>query len=268
MPQKAMKCTVEVNLRFVICPGTYIRDNGELYVHMEMFGQEVRTRSVRPTFPLIFNEQLKFEKTFKNCSSPALVSSSLKSGDIILELKQHTDYVSDENVIAHCSSNTHEFLFPDFPASFGSDREIVLYKTRYFKSTRVTGEPVRLEYSTQTVIKEIADYDTCRPFSSRQSYRRPCSVTTPYKSSVLNTLRHSLDDLRLSESKSYRSKSATPSSKAKRRQRDSEEYRKEKYESDYKFDLLRETLRDERVLLDRAIKAADREALYRSLERI
>ena len=44
----------------------------------------------------------------------------------------------DGKVIAHCSSNTHDFLYPSIPPYYGSGREILLYKTSKFKPIRVT----------------------------------------------------------------------------------------------------------------------------------
>merc|ERR1712100_551102 len=67
-------------------------------------------------------------------------------------------YITDGKVIAHCSSNTHDFLYPAIPSYYGSGREILLYKTSKFKPIRITGEPVKLEFSTKTTIKEVAEY--------------------------------------------------------------------------------------------------------------
>eukprot|EP00111_Clytia_hemisphaerica_P000062 TCONS_00000143-protein len=160
MPRKAMKCIVEVDLHVTTCPGTFLRDYEYVYLHMEMLGLEARTKSVPPTFPLFFHERLKFERTFYDCTDPALVAAVLKGEDLIIELRQHTDYISDGKVISHCSSNTHDFLYPAIPPYYGSGREILLYKTAKFKPIRVTGEPVKLEFSTKTVIKEVPDFET------------------------------------------------------------------------------------------------------------
>ena len=44
----------------------------------------------------------------------------------------------DGKVISHCSSNTHDFLYPAIPPYYGNGREILLYKTAKFKPIRVT----------------------------------------------------------------------------------------------------------------------------------
>ena len=48
------------------------------------------------------------------------------------------NYVADGKVISHCSSNTHDFLFPAIPQYYGPGREILLYKTARFKPIRIT----------------------------------------------------------------------------------------------------------------------------------
>ena len=173
MPGKAMKCIVDVDLYVVTCPGTFLRDLDYVYLHMEVLGLEARTKSVPPTFPLFFHQRLKFEKTFSHCTDPGQVANFLKTQDVILELRQHRDYATDFDVIAHCSSNTHDFLYPAISAYYGPGREILLYKTSNFKPIRVTGEPVKLEYSTKTVIKEVAVYSsttTSPSYKPRSSY--------------------------------------------------------------------------------------------------
>jgi len=317
MPRKAMKCIVEVDLHVTTCPGTFLRDYEYVYLHMEMLGLEARTKSVPPTFPLFFHERLKFERTFYDCTDPALVAAVLKGEDLIIELRQHTDYISDGKVISHCSSNTHDFLYPAIPPYYGSGREILLYKTAKFKPIRVTGEPVKLEFSTKTVIKEVPDFETSprRSVSPSRSMRRSVSPSRPrtfngnttvesipatvYRSSsparhyrsvteptylsstTPRSLTTRLDDLDLSlASTKRRVHTVTPNmnhalrSSQRIQRRVDELVRRRDFnyvdsdaESDYSLDLLRESLRDERNALNDAIKEADREAFYRSLNR-
>lgn len=312
-----MKCIVEVDLHVTTCPGTFLRDYEYVYLHMEMLGLEARTKSVPPTFPLFFHERLKFERTFYDCTDPSLVAAVLKGEDLIIELRQHTDYISDGKVISHCSSNTHDFLYPAIPPYYGSGREILLYKTAKFKPIRVTGEPVKLEFSTKTVIKEVPDFETSprRSVSPSRSMRRSVSPSRPrtfngnttvesipatvYRSSsparhyrsvteptylsstTPRNLTTRLDDLDLSlASTKRRVHTVTPNmnhalrSSQRIQRRVDELVRRRDFnyvdsdaESDYSLDLLRESLRDERNALNDAIKEADREAFYRSLNR-
>jgi len=322
MPRKAMKCIVEVDLHVVTCPGTFLRDYEYVYIHMEMLGLEARTKSVPPTFPLFYHERLRFERTFYDCTDPGLVASLLKGEDIILELRQHTDYVTDGKVIAHCSSNTHDFLYPAIPPYYGSGREILLYKTSKFKPIRVTGEPVKLEFSTKTVIKEVPDYDVAprrslSPVRSSSSMRRSASpartkaivngtatvealpagkystlvntlprhyrtITDPLHASTITSLRYALDDLELADARRRTRRrhrtltsphlvKALNSSKRIQARVDDVVYRHQLFDSDVEsdvgLDILRESLREERNSLNAAIKEADREAFYRSLNK-
>lgn len=178
MPGKAMKCVIELDIHVVTCPGTFLRDYEYVYLHVEMQGLEARTKSVPPTFPLFFHERLKFERTFHNCTDPAMVAAFMKGEDVILELRQHTDYITDGKVLAHCSSNTHDFLYPAIPQYYGSGREILLYKTAKFKPIRITGEPVKLEFSSKTAISEVPEYYSSSPRRSR-SPRRTRPTTSP-----------------------------------------------------------------------------------------
>jgi hypothetical protein len=311
-----MKCIVEVDLHVTTCPGTFLRDYEYVYIHMEMLGLEARTKSVPPTFPLFYHERLRFERTFYDCTDPGLVASLLKGEDIIIELRQHTDYVTDGKVIAHCSSNTHDFLYPAIPPYYGSGREILLYKTSKFKPIRVTGEPVKLEFSTKTIIKEVPDYDVSPRRSvspSRSLARRSASPARskalvngtatvealpagrysslvssiprhydPYYTATVDSLRYALDDLELQEAKrraKRRHRSATSphlvkalnSSKRIQARIDDAVYRGKLFDSDLEsdigLDILRESLREERNTLNDAIKEADREAFYRSLNK-
>jgi len=167
---KAMKLVVEVDLYAVACPGTFLRETGDVYVHVEMFHLQARTKSVTPTFPLFFQQRLRFEKLLVNCFDPGQVTSELKSQDIILELHQYRKDIASDGVIAHCSSNAYDFFYPSISLYFGTGREIMLYKTSRFRPLRVTGEPVKLEYSTNSVIKETFIYDTPLKLNSTKSH--------------------------------------------------------------------------------------------------
>ncbi|XP_046839232.1 spermatogenesis associated 6-like protein isoform X2 [Xenia sp. Carnegie-2017] len=157
MSRKAMKCVVELDVHTVLCPGTYLRDYGYVYLRVYCMGLEVSTKAVPPTFPLFFHERLRFERTFRNCQDPAYVSVLLKGEDLTIELRQHDDYITDGFVIAHYSSNVKDFLYPTSVSSYLPGRDITLYKTSLFNPIRITGEPVRLEFATKTTLKEVAD---------------------------------------------------------------------------------------------------------------
>lgn len=313
-----MKCVVEVDVHVITCPGTFLRDYEYVYLHMEMLGLEARTKSVPPTFPFFLHERLKFERTFHDCNDPGLVAAILKGEDCILELRQHTDYITDGKVIAHCSSNTHDFLYPSIPSYYGSGREILLYKTSKFKPIRITGEPVKLEFSTKTTIKEIPDYTapTISPRRSasptRRSRTRSVSPSRAVRKDAGSTTVEALPSTRRARSPSparalYRSKSLaealddldyvaplsvrtyvdplvsyrtrySPNLKAALRSSDriqarvDDVVRRSRYalnvdSDDDGLDLLRTSLREERNALNEAIKEADKQAFYQSLNK-
>lgn len=157
MPRKAMKVVVELDIHTVTCPGTFLRDYGYVYLKVNCMGLEVNTKSVAPTFPLFFHERLRFERVFKSCQDPAYVTVHLKGEDVLVELRQHDDYISDGYVIGHYANNARDFLYPAVPPYPGSGREATLFKTSLFNPIRITGQPLRLEFSTKTTIKEVPD---------------------------------------------------------------------------------------------------------------
>lgn len=290
-----MKAIIEVDIHAITCPGTFLRDYEYVYLHMEMLGLEARTKSVPPTFPFFVHERLKFERTY-DCSDPSVVAALLKGEDCVLELRQHVDYISDGKVIAHCSSNTYDFLYPAIPTYYGSGREILLYKTSKFKPIRITGEPIKLEFSTKTTIKEIPDYT-----SPIRSPRRATSPSRGLGSSSVASLpslhtrsttaplprplrspspaRRALDrsiaayetELALTTARLRRSTDAERLRRSIEADRLSRSLRNLSasyiYDSDDDLDVIRSSLREERNAINDAIIKADREAFYKSLNR-
>lgn len=179
MPRKAMKVVVELDIHTVTCPGTFLRDYGYVYLKVNCMGLEVNTKSVAPTFPLFFHERLRFERVFKSCQDPAYVTVHLKGEDVLVELRQHDDYISDGYVIGHYANNARDFLYPAVPPYPGSGREAPLFKTSLFNPIRITGQPLRLEFSTKTTIKEVPDptdyLSSPRRSRSKSPTRRPRS---------------------------------------------------------------------------------------------
>lgn len=181
MPRKAMKVIVELDIHTVTCPGTFLRDYGYVYLKVNCMGLEVNTKSVAPTFPLFFHERLRFERVFKSCQDPAYVTVHLKGEDVLVELRQHDDYISDGYVIGHYANNARDFLYPAVPPYPGSGRELTLFKTSLFNPIRITGQPLRLEFSTKTTIKEVPDSidyaSSPRRSRSKSPTRRPRSTS-------------------------------------------------------------------------------------------
>ncbi|XP_032229584.1 uncharacterized protein LOC5505260 isoform X1 [Nematostella vectensis] len=188
MPRKAMKVIVELDVHTITCPGTFLRDYGYVYLKVNCMGLEVNTKSVPPTFPVFFHERLRFERVFKSCQDPAYVSIHLKGEDVLVELRQHDDYISDGYVIGHYANNARDFLYPAVPTYPGTGRELTLFKTSLFNPIRITGQPLRLEFTTKTTIKEVPDPDD---FISSDS-----GLEEPLTDSMLRASRRSISPSR------------------------------------------------------------------------
>lgn len=67
------------------------------------------------------------------------------------ELHKRFHLILDGKVISHCSSNTHDFLYPAIPPYYGSGREILLYKTAKFKPIRVTVSTLEISLEISTI---------------------------------------------------------------------------------------------------------------------
>lgn len=303
MPGKAIKCIVDVDVTAVSCPGTFLQNNEYVYLNMSMLGSEFKTKSVPSSFPLLFYQRFTFEKTFYDCTDPGYVVSMLKAADTIIELRQHTDYLTDGTVIAHCSSNTHEFLYPNISPGLGSGREIVLYKTPKFKPGTVISQLVKLEYSTKTVIKEVLNHNGLvynppkslgRSKPQRKSVgesslataipglRKTFTSSAPL-SSTLKSSAYSKDDMDLERSRkrnanrmrgltsTHLTKALNTSKRIQARVNDMifrQDLFDSGWEGDVELQILRESLREERNALNEAIEEADREAFIRHLNKI
>ncbi|XP_031561422.1 spermatogenesis-associated protein 6-like [Actinia tenebrosa] len=236
MPRKAMKVIVELDIHTVTCPGTFLRDYGYVYLKVNCMGLEVNTKSVPPTFPLFFHERLRFERVFRSCQDPAYVSIHLKGEDILIELRQHDDYISDGYVIGHYANNARDYLYPAVAPYPGTGRELTLFKTSLFNPIRITGQPLRLEFSTKTTIKEVPDPDD---FNSSPNLKAALGASDRIQERVERILDTKDRSLMLKG--------------------DSDD------ESVDSLDILRDSLREERRAISDAIREADRAAYYKSL---
>jgi len=301
MPRQAVKCVVEVDMHIATCPYTFLRDHGYVYIRLEMLGLEARTKSLPPTFPLLFKDRLRFRWTFFDHSDSRVIASMLKGEDLVIELRQHVDYKRGGEVIAHCTTNTHEFLYPTAPPScYGYRRVISLHKTSKFKPIRGTRESVQLEFSTKTtVIKEVPRYqlsprvsavDADASVEAIPAGRYPLSwenrIPSYYNHPPLDhhvydadgidgwNYGYAMDDLDLLRPRSHRNRRSRYRSmslpRALGRSFSSlhlDRFNDSDVESDTEYDMLRESLREERNALNEAMKLAEQEAYYRYLHK-
>ncbi|XP_061485222.1 spermatogenesis associated 6-like protein isoform X2 [Rhineura floridana] len=141
-----LKVVVELQIHAVSCPGVYLTEKSDVYLHVCILGQCKETDCLRPIFPLLFHEKMWFEKVFENATDPIAVVE-------LLEKREDIAFYED---------NTRDFLFPEpklTPTYPGVDRELLMNTHPSFP-----GIAPKLEFSTRTTITEL-------PLLSRRWYR-------------------------------------------------------------------------------------------------
>ena len=112
---KAFKCTVDLAIHKVTAPGVRLGNKDDLYLNVCLLGQQRRTRLVPSQFPLIFDNHLVFEKTFRFCRDPSDVVALLNGLHTYVELVQLSRAPNTE-VLANFETTAKEFLYP-YPSS-------------------------------------------------------------------------------------------------------------------------------------------------------
>ncbi|XP_060125225.1 spermatogenesis associated 6-like protein isoform X1 [Zootoca vivipara] len=155
-----LKVVVELQIHAVSCPGVYLTEKNDVYLHVCILGQCKETESLRPVFPLWFHEKMWFEKVFEKATDPVAVVEMLERNVTKFRLVEVVP--SGKGELAFYEENTRGFLFPVpklTPTYPGVDRELLM-KTRPF----FPGIAPKLEFSTRTTITEL-------PLLSRRWYR-------------------------------------------------------------------------------------------------
>ncbi|XP_028567760.1 spermatogenesis associated 6-like protein isoform X3 [Podarcis muralis] len=125
-----LKVVVELQIHAVSCPGVYLTDKNDVYLHVCILGQCKETESLRPIFPLLFHEKMWFEKVFEKATDPVAVVELLERNVTKFRLVEVVP--SGKGELAFYEANTRGFLFPEpklTPAYPGVDRELLM-KTR------------------------------------------------------------------------------------------------------------------------------------------
>ncbi|XP_069783221.1 spermatogenesis-associated protein 6-like isoform X3 [Narcine bancroftii] len=139
MPQKVLKCVIQLEIHAVTCPGVILPRKNDVYLSICILGQHWKTKCFIPVFPLLIHEKLQFEKVF---------------GKDIIDPADVTAYLESNETLANYEDNTRNFLFPEpklTPSYPGVDREVLMKR----RSTAFLISP-KLEFSTTTTITEFS----------------------------------------------------------------------------------------------------------------
>ncbi|XP_072263157.1 spermatogenesis associated 6-like protein [Pyxicephalus adspersus] len=145
-----LKVVVELQIHAVTCPGVFLPDKDDIFLNVSLLGQCKETRCLPAVFPLLFHEQMRFEKVFQKQVDPAGVVEILEKYPAGFELTQIGQ--SGEEVLATYMENHRDFLFPEpklTPPYPGVDREVLMKTVCGFP-----GIAPKIEFSTRTTIKE------------------------------------------------------------------------------------------------------------------
>ncbi|KAJ8376458.1 hypothetical protein SKAU_G00070380 [Synaphobranchus kaupii] len=183
MPQKVLKCTVEVYIQAITCPGVVLPNQPDVYLSVCVMGQYQKTLRVPPVFPLLFHEKMSFQKAFSEAIDPSDIADLLELDTTSFELIQLVP--PEGEILATVEENTRDFLYPGprlTPRASGPERELLMKRSISFP-----GISPKMEFSTTSIIEECELKDvqpatpTCRPTpvkpqSGRRTNKSPVSA--------------------------------------------------------------------------------------------
>uniref|UniRef100_A0A5K3EUE6 SPATA6 domain-containing protein n=1 Tax=Mesocestoides corti TaxID=53468 RepID=A0A5K3EUE6_MESCO len=169
-------------IKKVHSPGTYVHNQEDLYLFINIFDSVNYTKLSKPIFPLEVHECFSFEKRFFDTFSPFELCRKLEDISVTIELRQFTDFYNGGRLFAYFDGNAREFFMPcpTLCSTVGNDRELLMIRTVDFP-----GVSPRVEFATTTKISPST-------FSKEYPPRRLCS---PLRSSI-NVPLSKLDNLR------------------------------------------------------------------------
>ncbi|XP_062855096.1 spermatogenesis-associated protein 6 isoform X2 [Trichomycterus rosablanca] len=173
--QRALKCTVQLTLHAITCPGVLLHSQEDIYLSVRMMGQYHKSKCVPSAFPLLLHEEMLFSKIFSGAFDPGDIADHLENDATCFELIQLVP--PEGEILATFEENTRDFLYPGpklIPQSPGSEREILMKKSISFP-----GISPKVEFSTMSVIEECdlkASQSTCSVPCSPNSSLIECST--------------------------------------------------------------------------------------------
>ncbi|KAM9478694.1 spermatogenesis-associated protein 6 isoform 2-T2 [Salvelinus alpinus] len=174
MSQKALKCTVQIQIQAITCPGVVLPNQEDIYLSVCVMGQFKKTLCLPPAFPLLFHENMVFVKTFTGAADPGHIVDLLEADTTSFELIQLVPPEGD--ILATIEENTREFLYPGpklTPRAGGPEREMLMRRSICFP-----GISPKVEFATMSVIEECDGKD-----SQPQPASPPCCRLSPDKQS-------------------------------------------------------------------------------------
>ncbi|KAG7487783.1 hypothetical protein MATL_G00027150 [Megalops atlanticus] len=150
MPQKGLKCTVEVYIQAITCPGVVLPNRQDVYLSVCVMGQYQKTLCLPPVFPLLFHKKMTFEKAFSEAIDPSDIADLLEHDTTSFELIQLVP--PEGNILAIVEENTRDFLYPGprlTPRASGPEREMLMKRSISFP-----GISPKMEFSTNSIIEE------------------------------------------------------------------------------------------------------------------
>ncbi|MCJ8734876.1 hypothetical protein PDJAM_G00240400 [Pangasius djambal] len=176
--RKALKCTVELKLHAITCPGVLLPSHEDIYLSVRMMGQYHKTKCVSCAFPLLLHEKMVFTKTFSGTFDPGDIADHLENDATCLELIQLVP--PEGEILATYEENTRDFLYPGLsliPQTPGSEREVLMKKSASFP-----GISPKVEFSTMSVIEECDMKSSQAAVSSRGASTSKACCVRPRKS--------------------------------------------------------------------------------------
>ncbi|XP_041695283.2 spermatogenesis-associated protein 6 [Coregonus clupeaformis] len=174
MSKKALKCTVQMEIKAITCPGVVLPNQEDIYLSVCVMGQFKKTLCLPPVFPLLFHEKMVFVKTFTGAADPGHIVDILEADTTSFELIQLVPPEGD--ILATIEENTREFLYPGpklTPRAGGPEREMLMRRSICFP-----GISPKVEFATMSVIEECDGKD-----SQPQPASPPCCSPSPARPS-------------------------------------------------------------------------------------
>ncbi|XP_076134104.1 spermatogenesis-associated protein 6 isoform X2 [Alosa pseudoharengus] len=177
MPQKRLKCTVELEIQAITCPGVMLPSQEDIYLSVRIMDQFQKTHCVPAVFPLLFHKKMVFTKSFSHVVDLSGIADLLECDTTFFELIQ---LVPPEGEIwATLEENTRDFLYPGpcvLSKSPCPQRELLMKKSITFP-----GISPKVEFSTTTTIEECEARDR-RPAASSVCLTSRCPLANSSKS--------------------------------------------------------------------------------------